>query len=268
MIEGWRGEALNTAPDSANEIHGDDIAQRFGFKGGLVPGVTISAYLIQPAVSTWGMSFLERGHAHVKVGSPLYDGEQFEVVIDDQTKERYSAHLLRPDGTVSATTETRLNDLESKAPERRGDPVAARNHVGPTASFKTWAKLKQDGCLAFRYHWGEKHGMQTYLRDSNAMPSILLGDRAYANMSYILGMSNWVLAGNAYMNPWVHLETQSQNFQAIPMNAQIVAEMTIADFYEKKGHEFVDADIALYNDEDDRCYSTIKLRAIYKLRGM
>ena len=35
----WAAEALNTAPDSKNEIHGDKLAKEFGFKGGLVPGV-------------------------------------------------------------------------------------------------------------------------------------------------------------------------------------------------------------------------------------
>ena len=42
----------------------------------------------------------------------------------------------------------------------------------------------------------------------------------------------------------------------------------MADFYEKKGHEFVDAEIALFNEADDSCLNTIQLRAIYKLRGM
>ena len=28
----WAAEALNTAPDSKNEIHGDKLAKEFGFK--------------------------------------------------------------------------------------------------------------------------------------------------------------------------------------------------------------------------------------------
>ena len=50
MISGWQGVAFNQAPDSANEIHGDRVAKQYGFRGGLVPGVTISAYLLHPAV--------------------------------------------------------------------------------------------------------------------------------------------------------------------------------------------------------------------------
>ena len=39
----WSGVALTTAPDSQNQIHSDELAKEYGFEGGLVPGVTISA---------------------------------------------------------------------------------------------------------------------------------------------------------------------------------------------------------------------------------
>ena len=91
---------------------------------------------------------------------------------------------------------------------------------------------------------------------------------AFANASYMLGLTNWVLAGNAYMNPWIHLQTTSQNYAAIPFNTALIAEMEVADFYNKKGHEFVDAKINLFNADTKLCYSSIDLRAIYRLRGM
>ena len=71
----------------------------------------------------------------------------------------------------------------------------------------------------------------------------------YANMSFLLGCSNWILASNAHMNPWVHLETRSQNFRDVPPNTSVVTEMRVLDFYNRKGHEFVDVDVALF-DED------------------
>ena len=101
MLQNWQGEAFNQVPHSQNEIHGDKVAKDYGFKGGLVPEVTVSAYLLHPAAETFGMAFLERGHAHVKVSSPLYDGEQFDVQITDQAVNSYEASLQRPDGTTS-----------------------------------------------------------------------------------------------------------------------------------------------------------------------
>jgi len=267
-MKGWTAEAFNQAPDSANEIHGDKIAKQYGFKGGLVPGVTVSAYLIHPAITAWGMDFLERGYAHVRVGSPLYDFEQFTVNVLKETETSYEAELRRPDDTLSANATVELKEMAETPPSRRGHPIAERGYVGPAASFEVWEKLQHEGCKAFRYHWGSKHNMQTYVRDASLMPSLLTGDNAFANMGFILGTSNWVLASNAYMNPWVHLETYSQNYQPIAQDTTIITEMTVADFFEKKGHEFVDAELALFNEADDSCLTTIKLRAIYKLRGM
>ena len=42
-MKSWQATALNTAPDSENQIHSDEMAKEYGFKGGLVPGVTVSA---------------------------------------------------------------------------------------------------------------------------------------------------------------------------------------------------------------------------------
>ena len=38
-------DAFNTATESANKIHDDTVAKNLGFRGGLVPGVDVYAYL-------------------------------------------------------------------------------------------------------------------------------------------------------------------------------------------------------------------------------
>jgi hypothetical protein len=269
MINGWHSIAFNQAPDSANEIHGDRIAKQFGFRGGLVPGVTISAYLLHPAVEAWGMDFLNRGAAHVRVGSPLYDEEPFEVEILDQSDESYQAEIRGPDARVSATADVSLPVAAPPPPSRRGDPLGDKAFEPPAASVATFEELQRKGCHAFRYRWTSEHNMRSYVRDESATPMLHRPDEGgYANMGFLLGTSNWVLAANAYMNPWVHLETRSQNYRAVPLGTAIITEVAIADFYEKKGHEFVDADVALYDEADDACLATISLRAIYRLRGL
>ncbi len=269
MISPWSATAFNQVPDSANEIHGDALAKNYGFAGGLVPGVTVSAYLVHPAIEAWGLDWLSRGAAHVRVTSPLYDGEGFEIRITSQSGEAYSAELVRGGAIASAHAQVWLADTLPRAPSRRGDPIFQADYVGPRACMEHWSGLQRHGCHAVRYRWGDDNPMRAYLRDESRMPPLLQasGD-GYANLSFILGISNWVLASNAYMNPWVHLETTSQNYAPIPQGTGIVAEMQVADFYEKKGHEFVDVDVALYDEQDDTCLATIALRAIYKLRGV
>ena len=42
-LETYRVTAFNTAKQSENKMHDDTVARRFGFSGGLVPGVDVDA---------------------------------------------------------------------------------------------------------------------------------------------------------------------------------------------------------------------------------
>jgi len=50
--------AYNTAAASDNRIHDDCVARRFGFRGGLVPGVEVYAYMAHMPVARWGRAWL------------------------------------------------------------------------------------------------------------------------------------------------------------------------------------------------------------------
>src|SRR5690348_15694509 len=70
-----RVEAFNASKDSENKIHDDAVAQRFGFRGGLVPGVDVYAYMTHLPVQRWGRAWLERGSAECRLMKPVYDGD-------------------------------------------------------------------------------------------------------------------------------------------------------------------------------------------------
>jgi len=71
----YRVEAFNTAKASENKIHDDAVARRFGFGGGLVPGVDVYAYMAHQPVVRWGRAWLERGAAECRFQKPVYDGD-------------------------------------------------------------------------------------------------------------------------------------------------------------------------------------------------
>src|SRR5206468_8421146 len=54
--------------------HDSAVARRFGFAGGLVPGVEIYAYMTHVLVERWGRAWLERGGAECRFLRPIYDG--------------------------------------------------------------------------------------------------------------------------------------------------------------------------------------------------
>ena len=68
--------AFNTATASANKIHDDAVAQQFGFRGGLVPGVDVYAYLCHPPAAAWGLDWLRHGTMRARFHRPVYDGHQ------------------------------------------------------------------------------------------------------------------------------------------------------------------------------------------------
>src|SRR5438046_6471747 len=82
-LEPYRVEAYNTAKTSENKMHDDAVARKFGFSGGLVPGVDVMAYMMHLPVELWGRAFLERGLIEVRFVKPVYDGEAAEVTPED-----------------------------------------------------------------------------------------------------------------------------------------------------------------------------------------
>ena len=81
--EPYRVSAYNTSKQSENKIHDDTVARRFGFSGGLVPGVDVMAYMMHLPVEKWGRAFLERGLIDARFVKPVYDGEIAEVTGEE-----------------------------------------------------------------------------------------------------------------------------------------------------------------------------------------
>ena len=55
-----RVSARMPADVTENKIHEDGLARELGFRGGLVPGVTVYAWMTHPVVAALGVPWLER----------------------------------------------------------------------------------------------------------------------------------------------------------------------------------------------------------------
>jgi acyl dehydratase len=264
----WAGTAWNPVPHSENRIHSDAVAARFGFRGALVPGVVVSAYLLQPAVEAWGAGWLARGGAKVVVERPVYDGERFEVGVSDARADGYAAELRgAAEGDLRARATVDLPDAAPEPPAMRGDPRIGRDHERAPATREAMERLRVEGLGAVRARWPEAE-FTSYAKDPADVPRLLRldGGEGFANPAFVLGMTNWALAANVRMDPWIHLQTEHRNFAPIPPGSELVVEQRIADLFERKGHEFVDVDLAAFHT-DGRPVMSARLRAIYRLRG-
>jgi hypothetical protein len=261
----WQGRAFNQVPGSENRIHSDEVARAYGFRGGLVPGVTVSAYLIHPAVAAWGETWLARGSARCVVHSPVYDGEPFRVELESADDVRYEAVLVDDRGVRCASASVALPERAPAPPVFRADPRLRRDTVRPPATREAMEALRRRGLHAMRARWDGSAEITGYLRDARQMPAVF-AERRHANPAFVLGLTNWILAANVQMGPWLHLQTDQQNFREIPHGSELVVEARIADLFEKKGHEFADVDVSIFLEDRLEAAAAVRLRAIYRMR--
>ena len=139
-LEPYRVTAYNTSKQSENKIHDDTVARRFGFSGGLVPGVDVMAYMIHLPVAKWGRAFLERGLIDARFVKPVYDGEIAELAADESNGvlsiQVHSRGQLCATGTASlpasAPEVSIANYREVAAVAERQVPLCRRINEGDT----------------------------------------------------------------------------------------------------------------------------------------
>jgi hypothetical protein len=79
--------AFNTASSSDNKIHEDLVARQFGFRGALVPGVEVYAYMAHVPVARWGRAWLESGQIDCRFLKPVYDGAVARVTATEENDD-------------------------------------------------------------------------------------------------------------------------------------------------------------------------------------
>src|SRR5487761_36553 len=124
-------EAYNAASASENRIHDDAVARRFGFRGGLVPGVDVYGYMTHLPVLRWGRIWLERGTAECRFLRPVYDGDIATVGAEETAQGL--ALRVESHGEVCATGAAGLPAEAAAIPAECaafGVPVRAARGVG------------------------------------------------------------------------------------------------------------------------------------------
>ena len=231
----YRVTAHNTSKQSENKIHDDIVARRFGFSGGLVPGVDVFAYMTHLPVEKWGRAFLERGLMDARFVKPVYDGEVAELTATESggtlSIEVHSRGGLCATGTASLPASApgfSLADFTEVA------PVAERQQVN-AASYEVgkWlGTLPRDwaGDAAKEYLADIRETDPIYAREGLGHPGLLQR------------VMNKVLVDNAILGPWIHVGSRMQLLSAAKAGDVITARAKVTGNYDKKGHRFVELD--------------------------
>jgi acyl dehydratase len=230
-----RVSAYNTSKHSENKIHDDTVARKYGFSGGLVPGVDVMAYMLHMPVAKWGRDFLERGLIEARFVKPVYDGEIAEVSAvedaDGLTIEVQSKGDLCATGTASlpvAAPAYSLNDFVAAKAVNERKPVGASSY-----ELGKWL-----GCIP--RDWAADAAKE-YLADIRESDPIYARE-SLGHPGLLPRIMNKVLVDNAVLGPWIHVGSKMQLLSAGKVGDELTARAKVVGNYEKKGHRFVELD--------------------------
>lgn len=248
--------ARNHATTSENKIHDDTVARRFGFEGGLVPGVTLYAYLARPVAEAWGERWLRGGRMDARFMSPVYDGTKVTATMAESgllTLTDAKGHVCVT-GEASLPGQTPLTDAPPDIPAV--EPPASR----PPADEESLATGTVLGGIERRH---VRSTAEAYLDE--------IGDRlwlfrtaGFAHPGWLLRGANDVLKTSVLLGPWIHVESHARFLRPVMIGQTVRTRARVASHYEHRGHRFVALDVVASCDDGPAMWA--RHVAIYRPR--
>lgn len=251
----YRVRARNTSTASENRIHHDDVAAAYGFRGGLVPGVAVYAYMTRPAVEAFGRDWAARGTMAARFVQPFYEDDEVVVASAPRGAGALDLKATRGQGgeegdagEVCATGRATLPPPGAVRPPDVADfplvptpPPAER----PPATAEVLRGLPGLCVPAVGFHADRA---ATYLADiGDDHP--LFREEGIAHPGWLIRLANTVLSANVRLGPWIHTSSEATYFRPVVDGDQVSTRARVADVFERKGHSFVTLDVLVLAGE-------------------
>jgi acyl dehydratase len=238
--------AVNTAAESENKIHDDRVAAEFGFRGGLVPGVTVYGYLASAAMEHFGARWLESGAMDVRFAEPVYEGEEIEVALTPEAQGRARVSIAK------RATGIAWNGEHAAAVEPREALLESRR----AASAETLAAGTVLGSLHTRLDLAASR--------MSAPLDAAIGATRIAHPAILLALANEILVRNYALGPWIHVGSEVRKFSSARDGEELAVRASIVEQYERKGHEFAVLNVVIH--AGDRLVEHVRHTAIWRPR--
>jgi acyl dehydratase len=262
----YRVRAHNAAEASENKIHNTEVARQYGFKGGLVPGVTDYAYMTRPLADALGRDWVEHGRMSARFLKPLYDGETISVrttvTAASADGVAFDVAAYNEAGELCASGSAGLSAEPPGAPDGDDVPSGPLPPHRPEASPQTLAVGTVLGSVEVGFE-GTAHA--AYLAEIHDALEIYVGPEAMAHPGWIIRQANAVLVANVVLGPWIHVSSDVQHFRGVREGDRLQTRAVVTDVFERKGHEFVDLDVLVVANGDAPVLRAAH-RAIYRVR--
>lgn len=259
----YRVRASASAIVKENLIHDDDFARKCGYRGALVPGASIYAYITRTLVEAFGLEWLQRGTGEVRFVHPVYEGEEVRVsgTVSSVTREgalRVECQAINPQGVVCAVDNALLPpQVESPLPQLSDYPAGK----GKTRRTITLQSLRLGEVLCpvkseftRKTHWAY---CQKIIRDHHPL------FEEFLHPGWLLSQASLVLAANYDLPAWIHVASVVRNFSARQEECFVETRGRVEDKFERKGNHYLVLDLALF--AGDTCLQTILHTVIFRI---
>ena len=265
MSAPYRVRAHNAATESENKIHHDDVARRYGFEGGLVPGVTVYAYMTLPVVATDCRAWLERGTMEARFVRPCYEGDDLTIDTadadgDDGNERALELTARRAGDEVIATGRATLPSVAPVPPALDAYRAAPLPDERLPATYDTLAAIGDLGSWEATFRADHAPAFLDEIGDDLA----LYRDGGVAHPGYLLFSANWILGANVRLGPWMHVGSEVTNFGVVEDGDRVSTRGRVVQLFDRKGHRFAELDLLLVANETQPVQH-VRHTAIYEI---
>ena len=256
--------AFNYATESENRMHSDDGARRYGFRGGLVPGIADYAFFVPSVLDALGKEWAATGWMTAKLLRPVYESDRVEVrgVVSLAEPLEIVLELVGPSGDICATARAGSEGDVGLVERDPGRAELPSSEDRPPAGMQSLPVGKVLGSLSvsldedgFKRQWRENFGPSGEWPAGSPAP----------HPAFYPDLGNRILSSNVLLGPWIHTESRTRHLAAARWGEQISVRGGVRESFEKRGHEFVSLDVGFFGD-DGRTLAVLDHRAIVRPR--
>lgn len=229
--------AFNRAANHQNRIHDPELARSFGFRGGLVPGVDVFAYMAHPVCAAWGLEWVRHGLMEARFSRPVYDGDRLTVVAAP-AGERLELQVVNAAGDICAAGAAGPGPDEPP-PDPAGWPEEPLPEPPPPATREAFEARPVLGSTTVTIGEAEARAQLAEVRET--LP--IFEEQRVVHPGHLLRLADSVLAANVSLPPWMHVSSRALFFGTAGWGDRLSVRARVTALFEKKGHRFVQLDV-------------------------
>ncbi len=250
--------ARNHAVGSPNKVHDPEFARSAGFRGGLVPGVDVYAYLTRLVMKRWGRAWLASGGGEVRFVRPVCDGDELELAARLQADQTLMV-LARCGGEDRAVL---MANLDQPLPdhELRNFPERALPEPKLRARPESFSPGDWLGSMSTSITRADAISQLTEVGETN---SVYVREQL-VHPGHLLRFADSLIAANVNLPPWMHVGSVVQHHGLVHWDERISVRACVVQTFERKAHDFVQLDVLLLGEDKSPRFRVRPYTAIYR----